>query len=103
MVVAIITDSEILGTDFLEKQRAVIDLSDYSIRSNGQNIPSVMINTTENQYLKINIMKPTKLQSLCKGPPYLIAAVKPPMLYQIKDRKPEFWIHHDRLKLCEDR
>ena len=25
------------------------------------------------------------------------------MLYRIKDRKSESWIHHDRLKLCEDR
>ena len=33
----------------------------------------------------------------------LITAVKPPVLYQIKDRKSESWIHHDRLKLCEDR
>jgi hypothetical protein len=44
----------------------------------------------------------TKLQSPCKGP-YLITAVKPPVLYRIKDRKSESWIHHDRLKLCEDR
>ena len=49
------------------------------------------------------ITKSTKLQSLWKGPPYLIATVNPPMLYQIKDRKSESWIHHDRLELCEDR
>jgi len=48
MVVANITDSVILGIDFLAKQRAVIDLSDYSIRLNGQNTPSVMINTADN-------------------------------------------------------
>ena len=43
MGVANITDSVILGLDFLEKQRAVIDLSDYSIRLNiRQNIPPVM-------------------------------------------------------------
>ena len=44
MVIANITDSVILGIDWLEKQRAVNDLSDYSIRLNGQNILSVMIN-----------------------------------------------------------
>jgi hypothetical protein len=53
MDVADITDSVILGIYFLEKNRAVIDLSDYSIRLNGQNIPSVIINTEENQHVKI--------------------------------------------------
>ena len=53
MVVADITDNVILGIYFLEKNRAVIDLSDYSIRLNGQNIPSVIINTEENQHVKI--------------------------------------------------
>ena len=66
MVVAKITDSVKLGIDFPEKQRVVIDLSDYSIRLNGRNIPSVMIYTAENQYVKINRVKSTKLQSLCK-------------------------------------
>jgi hypothetical protein len=60
MVVADITDSVILGMYFLEKQRAVIDLSDYSIRLNGQNIPSVMINTAENQHVKIYRVNTTK-------------------------------------------
>jgi len=77
----------------------VANITDYSIRLNGQNIPSV-INTAENQYVKITRVKSTKLQSLWKGPPHLIAAVKPP---EIKDRKSESWIHHDRLELCEDR
>ena len=53
-----------------------------------------------NQATKVG--QSTKLQSPCKGP-YLITAVKPPVLYRIKDRKSESWIHHDRLKLCEDR
>ena len=53
--------------------------------------------------LQGRITKSTKLQSLWKGPPYLIATVNPPMLYQIKDRKSESWIHHERLELCEDR
>ena len=59
MVVANITDSVILGIDCLEKQRAVIDLSDYSIRLNGQNIISVMINTADH-HVKIYRVKPTK-------------------------------------------
>jgi hypothetical protein len=92
MVVANIADSVILGIYFLAKQRAVINLSDYSIRLNGQNIPPVMINTADNQYVKIYRVKSTKLQSPWKGH-YLITTVKPPMLYQIKDR----------LKLCEHR
>jgi len=53
--------------------------------------------------LQGRIINSTKLQSLWKGPPYFIATVNPPMLYQIKDRNSEFWIHHDRLELCEDR
>jgi len=53
--------------------------------------------------LQGRITNSTKLQSLWKGPPYFIATVNPPMLYQIKDRNSEFWIHHDRLELCEDR
>jgi hypothetical protein len=61
MVVANIADSVILGIYFLAKQRAVINLSDYSIRLNGQNIPPVMINTADNQYVKIYRVKSTKL------------------------------------------
>lgn len=76
MVVADITDSVILDIYFIEKQKAVIDLSDYSIRLNRQNIPSVMINITENQYVKVYRVKSTKLQSLCKGSTHLIAAVQ---------------------------
>ena len=60
MAVANITDSVILGIDCLEKQRAVIDLSDYSIRLNRQNIPPVMINTAENQHVKIYRVKTTE-------------------------------------------
>ena len=47
MFVASITYSVILGIDWPEKQRPVIDLSNYSSRLNGQNIKSVMINTAE--------------------------------------------------------
>ena len=66
MVVADITDSVILGIYFLEKNRAVIDLSDYSIRLNGQTIPSVIINTEENQHVKYRV-KTTKRIAM---PPY---------------------------------
>ena len=44
-----------------------------------------------------------KLQPPCKGL-YLITADKPPVLYRIKHRKSESWIHHDtddRLKLMK--
>ena len=59
MVVVDITDSVILGIDCLEKQKAVIDLSDYSIRLNGQTIIAVMINTAEH-HVKINRVKTRK-------------------------------------------
>ena len=35
--------------------------------------------------------------------PYLVTEVLSPILYRIKDRKQESVIHHDRLKICEDR
>lgn len=44
----------------------------------------------------------SKLKSPWKGP-YIITQVKTPVLYKIKDKKRESWIHHDRLKLCNDR
>jgi len=44
----------------------------------------------------------SKLKSPWKGP-YIITQVKTPALYKIKDKKRESWIHHDRLKLCNDR
>ena len=43
-----------------------------------------------------------KLKSPWKGP-YVISDARPPVLYQITDRKADSWIHHDRIKLCEDR
>ena len=39
-----------------------------------------------------------KLKSPWKGP-YLITAWRSPVLYKIT----ESWIHHDRIKFCEDR
>ena len=44
----------------------------------------------------------SKLKSPWKGP-YIITEVRTPVLYKIKDRKRESWVHHDRLKLCQDR
>ena len=41
-----------------------------------------------------------KLQPPCKGF-YLTTAVKPLVIYRIKDRKSESWIHHDGLKLTK--
>ncbi|VDI47032.1 Hypothetical predicted protein [Mytilus galloprovincialis] len=42
MVVAEITDNLILGIDFLESQKAIIDLTDYSIKLKGEKVPSFM-------------------------------------------------------------
>ena len=44
----------------------------------------------------------SKLKSPWKGP-YIIIQVKTSVLYKVKDKKGESWIHHDRLKLCNDR
>ena len=43
-----------------------------------------------------------KLQSIWLGP-YLVTEVLSPILYRIKDRKRELVVHHDRLRICEDR
>ncbi|CAC5422811.1 unnamed protein product [Mytilus coruscus] len=219
MVVAEITDNIILGIDFLESQKAIIDLPNYSIKLKGENIPSFMTSNRQDQQMKIYrikikkktvippcsskvtiveldekpmndiVIQPTnfmngllvpnmlcmgtsnwnadrkevpqyikdlvenlkkvhdiardnlkasqerqkgiydlkynqniynvgdvvyklnqatkvgqsgKLKSPWKGP-YLITAWRSPVLYKIKDRKTESWIHHDRIKLCEDR
>jgi hypothetical protein len=73
MFIANITNSVILGIDWLQKQRAVIDLSHYSIRLNGQNIISVMINTAEH-HGKIYRVKTRKKK-------YTKNKVKHPLLY----------------------
>ena len=78
-----------------ERQMGLYDLKNY------QTVYSVGdVAYKRNQATKVG--QSTKLQSPWKGP-YLITAVKPPVLYRITDRKSESWIHHDRLKLCEDR
>jgi hypothetical protein len=43
-----------------------------------------------------------KLKSPWKGP-YIVLEVKSPVLYRIKNRKTIKVVHHDRLKLCNDR
>ena len=43
-----------------------------------------------------------KLKSPWKGP-YIMLEVKSPVLYRIKNRKTIEVVHHDRLKLCNDR
>ena len=43
-----------------------------------------------------------KLNAIYKGP-YLIVEVLSPVLYRIEDRKKASVIHHDRLKVCNDR
>ena len=86
----LISNREILGVIDTAAQMSAINISLFQ-----QVVPRPK--------LQGRITKSTKLQSLWKGPPYLISTVNPPMLYQIKDRKSESWIHHDRLELCEDR
>ena len=43
-----------------------------------------------------------KLKSPWKGP-YIVLEVKSPVLYRIKNKKTIKVVHHDRLKLCNDR
>ncbi|CAC5393507.1 unnamed protein product [Mytilus coruscus] len=43
-----------------------------------------------------------KFKSPWKGP-YIITAVRSPVLSKSKERKSELWLHHDRMKLCEKR
>ena len=79
MFVANITDSVILGIDWLEKQRAVVDLSDYSIRFNGQNILSVMINTAEHH---VNIYRVKRTKKII-----IPSYTKQVLIYRVNTRK----------------
>ena len=42
------------------------------------------------------------MKSPWKGP-YIITEIKSPVLYKIKDRKKEEVVHHDRIKLCQNK
>ena len=53
MVVAVITDDVILGMYVLEHQKAVINLTDYSIELRGEKIPSTVISTEHEKKMKI--------------------------------------------------
>jgi len=44
----------------------------------------------------------TKLKPVYDGP-YLVTAVKSPVLYQIEGKRKAQVVHHDRLRICEDR
>ncbi|CAG2187715.1 unnamed protein product [Mytilus edulis] len=57
MVVAEITDNLILGIDFLESQKAIIDLTDYSIKLKGEKVPSFMTSNRQDQQMKIYRIK----------------------------------------------
>ena len=43
-----------------------------------------------------------KLKPVWIGP-YVVVKVLSPALFRVKDRKGEYVVHHDRIKLCEDR
>ena len=60
MVVADITDDVILGIYFLEHQKAVINLTDYSIELRGEKIPSTVISTEHEKKMKIYRVKLAK-------------------------------------------
>ncbi|CAG2207159.1 unnamed protein product [Mytilus edulis] len=63
MVVAEITDNLILGIDFLESQKAIIDLTDYSIKLKGEKVPSFMTSNRQDQQMKIYRIKIKKEDS----------------------------------------
>ena len=44
-----------------------------------------------------------KLKSPWKGPYIITPLVKTPVLYKVKEKTREYWIYHDRVKLCNDR
>jgi predicted aspartyl protease len=60
MVVAEKTDDVILGIYFLEHQKAVINLTDYSIELRGEKIPSTVISTEHKKKMKIYRVKLAK-------------------------------------------
>ncbi|CAC5372749.1 unnamed protein product [Mytilus coruscus] len=74
MVVAEITDNLILGIDFLESQKAVIDLTDYSIKLKGEKNPSFMTSNRQDQQMK------KRRQS------YHLALVKSPLFSWMRNR-----------------
>ena len=78
-----------------ERQKGIYDLK---YNQNVYNVGDVVYKL--NQATKVG--QSAKLKSPWKGP-YLITAWRSPVLYKIKDRKTESWIHHDRIKLCEVR
>ena len=43
-----------------------------------------------------------KLQSVLKGP-YIVAKVISPLLFTVRDNRKSYVLHHDRMRLCEDR
>lgn len=60
MVVADLTDDVILGIDFLAHQKAVINLTDYSVEFRGEKIPSTVISTSHEKTAKIYRVKLAK-------------------------------------------
>jgi len=60
MVVADLTDDVILGIDFLAHQKAVINLTDYSVEFRGEKIPSTVISTNHEKTAKIYRVKLAK-------------------------------------------
>lgn len=57
VVVADIEDHLILGIDFLENQKAIINLTDYSIELRGEKVPSMVFSTIEKQQNKVYRVK----------------------------------------------
>lgn len=57
VVVADIEDYLILGIDFLENQKAIINLTDYSIELRGEKVPSMVFSTIERQQNKVYRVK----------------------------------------------
>ena len=52
--------------------------------------------------VSVKLGQSRKLNPLFKGP-YLITKVLAPHLYEVQDRKKTLVLHHDRLKVCEER
>ena len=53
MVVADIEDNLILGVYFLDNEKVIINLTEYSIELRGEQVPSMLFSTNEKQQNKV--------------------------------------------------
>ena len=79
-------------------QRCQKKLYDVSARVRAFNVGDLVYQRN----VAVKLGQSRKLCPLFKGP-YLIIRVLSPYLYEVQDRKKTLVLHHDRLKICEER